>query len=156
MKKYFNHEMTLDWQFWLVFIFCRLRNTLLLNHRVENKMKIMALVPLIVMSFDLPNQKDMMYLEGLSNSYGPRVSLNVKKITNSKSMANSRLVYFRTGAIVEHTTGSVWSRLAGWRINGQMVNSISLLFTLKIHVLINESSSMKVHSVEEYIFLSFY
>ena len=115
----------------------------------------MALVPLIVMSFDLPNQKDMMYLEGLSNSYGPRVSLNVKKITNSKSMANSRLVYFRPGAIVEHTTGSVWSRLAGWRINGQMVNSISLLFTLKIHALINESSSMKSHLVEVYIFVSF-
>ena len=118
-------------------------------------MKIMALVPFIVMGFDLPNQKDMMYLEGLSNSFGPRVRLIAKKITNYKSTANSRLVYFQTGATVERTTGLVWSRLAGWRINGQMVNSISLLSTLKIHFLINESSSMKVHSVEVYIFVSF-
>ena len=164
----FKHEfdMTLDEEVfqpwndsWLTiltrFYFLQTQEHTFVKPQSWKKMKIMALVPLIVMSFDLPNQKDMMYLEGLSNSYGPRVSLNVKKITNSKSMANSRLVYFRTGAIVEHTTGSVWSRLAGWRINGQMVNSISLLFTLKIHALINESSSMKSHLVEVYIFVSF-
>ena len=117
--------------------------------------KFMALVPLIVMSFDLPTQNDMMYLEGLSNSFGPRVRLNSSKITNFKSMASSRLVYFRTGVKVDRTTGSAWNRLAGWLSNGQLVVSINPLSTLKIHVLINEANSMLAHSKELYIYVSF-
>ena len=66
----------------------------------------MALIPLVVMSFDLPTQNDMMYLEGLSNSFGPRVRINAIKITNFESMASFRLVYFRTGVKVDRTTGS--------------------------------------------------
>ena len=115
----------------------------------------MALVPLIVMSFDLPTQNDMMYLEGLSNSFGPRVRLNANKITNFKSMASSRLVYFQTGVKVDRTTGSAWNRLAGWLSNGTLVLLINPLSTLKIHVLINEPNSMLAHSKELYINVSF-
>ena len=84
-----DEEVSQPWNdSWLTiltrFYFLQTQEHIFVKPQSWKKMKIMALVPFIVMGFDLPNQKDMMYLEGLSNSYGPRVRLTANKLQNLK------------------------------------------------------------------------